>query len=219
MATPHSHHLSLKSIANRLEGTVVELISELRTEVSLIRKHPGAIGPWLETTPLIGTSLKRFLTLPLLSVASKISHPFTLPLGLKIENLSEEVVEVTLPLRWNTRGGKDGAAHPGAVATLGEFCSRLFFEYQLDLKSIVLESRDVQLRFLGKPSVNSPRLLGIFRLPEADREATLLELRRTGHVEFETETQIYDAKGLRIAEVEVTWKLTQRLALGPGGKS
>jgi hypothetical protein len=206
--------------AEALERTVVEAFGELQK----IIRHPRALSSWLEANPFLSRRLSRLLNRRLLGAASNWLEPFTIGMGLAVERLSEEAVEVTMPSRWRNQGD-GGAIHTGAFATLGEFCARLLWDCQLDLRSISVESRRVHVRILVKSlsHVRSPSagpfvgpVKGVFRLPVADREAILHRLRNESSVDVETETHIYDSQGRLIAEVEVAWQLSRVLSLEPG---
>ena len=132
-------------------------------------------------------------------------------MGLSVERLQEDFIEVSMPKAWRNQG-EGGLVHSGALATLGEFTGRLFWEYHLDLQSSEIESRRVQVRILARPV---GAMKGVFRLPVADREAILLRLRVESSTVAETQTLIYDNDGRLVAEVDVEWQMHRQLALGP----
>jgi acyl-coenzyme A thioesterase PaaI-like protein len=197
---------SLKGLAQRVGQKVLEQAPAVVEELRALARNPRALGTWLE-----GRS--PWLNRQFLGAASNLIEPFTLGMGLKVEHLSEDSIEASLPGGWKNRG-EGGAVHSAALSALGEFAVRLFWEHHLDLRHSEVEVERVQVRILSRPFGD---LKGVFRLPEADREAILHRLRADGEVNVETQTHIYDRDGRLIAEVDGEWRLKRQLALGAAG--
>ena len=174
-------------------------------EVRELIRRPRTFGAWLELkSPRLG---RHFM-----GVASNLTEPFTLGMGFRVERLAEDAIEVLLPGGWRNQG-EDGAIHSAALCALGETTVRLFWEAHLDLQDIEMRSRRVQARKLGE-AVGEVR--GVFRLPEADREAILHELRAEPTCDVESQTLVYDRDGRLVAEIDVDWHLRRRLRLQAG---
>lgn len=166
-------------------------------------RHPRLAGFFLkERSPWLGRGF--------LSVASNWLEPFTVGMGLTIESIGEDSIEVAMPGGWRNQG-EGGIIHSAALSALGEFGVRLYWEYHLDLRHADIESRRVQVRIISRPS---GAMKGVFRLPVGDREAILHRLRTDSRAEVETQTHVYDADGRLVAEVEVEWALRRLFALG-----
>jgi len=177
-------------------------------ELKEFARHPRALGFALD-------SRSPGLAKRLLGVASNWAEPFTLGMGLRVEQIGEDVIKVIMPDKWRNHG-EGGVVHSAALAALGEFAVRLYWEYHLDLRFSEVESRRVQVRMLSRPSGT---MKGVFRLPVVDREAILHRLRPDYRAEVETQTLVYDGDGRLMAEVEVDWYLSRRLALGTPNQS
>lgn len=179
-------------------------VSQLRlSELREWARHPRTIGFLLsESSPRLSRGF--------LGIASKWVEPFTVGMGLWPEKIGEDAVEVLMPGGWRNQG-EGGVVHSAALAALGEFAVRLYWEYHLDLRHSDIESRRVQVRILSRPSGS---MKGVFRLPVGDREAILHRLRSEFRAEVETQTLVYDADGRLVAEIEADWTLRRLLTLG-----
>lgn len=194
----------LKTMAESLRRKappLPELVEELRTLV----RHPRSLSTWIETrSPWLS---RRFL-----GVASNLIEPFVAGMGLRVERLGEDVIEVVLPESLRNQG-EGGAVHIGALSVLGEFAVRLYWEYHLDLRKSEIHSSRVQVRVLRRP-VGEMR--AVFRLPVSEREAVLHRLRAEGGAEVESQALVYDNEGRLVAEVDSDWAIARQLALGSG---
>jgi acyl-coenzyme A thioesterase PaaI-like protein len=186
-------------------GTVVDGVVG---EVKSVARHPRSVGSWIEAK-------SPWLNRQFLSAASNLIEPFLVGMGLKVERLGEEVVEVSMPGFWRNQG-EGGVNHTGALISLGEFATRLYWEYHLDVRRNEMQTKRVQMRVLVRPQGD---MKAVFRLPVSEREEILHRLRAGGVAEIETQTMIYDTKGRLIAEVEVEWELRRQLSIGAGAES
>jgi len=201
----------VQQVVGRVNDQVVEPVVEgltrrspgIMRELKTLARHPRSFSTWIETQ-------SPWLSRQFLSAASNWAEPFTLGMGLSILRLQEENIEVSMHKGWRNQGD-GGLVHSGALATLGEFTGRLFWEHHLDLQSSCIESRRVQVRILAKPF---GAMKAVFRLPVADREVILLRLRAESSTVVDTQTRIYDVDGRLVAEVDVDWLLLRQLALG-----
>ena len=178
------------------------LLEGFKTELKTLSRHPRSLGFLLE-----GSS--PWLTRRFLGAASNWSEPFTVGMGFRVEKLGEDLIEVGMPGFWRNQGDA-GQVHSGALASLGEFAVRLYWEYHLDLTSAGAEASRVQVRVLARPV---GEMKAVFRLPVADREAILHRLRADGRTEVETQALVYDRDGRLVAEVEVDWRLCRQMRL------
>lgn len=182
-----------------IEGVVESVVEEVKN----VARHPRSIGSWIETK-------SPWLNRQFLSAASNLIEPFLVGMGLKVERLGEEVVEVSMPGSWRNQG-EGGVNHTGALVSLGEFAMRLYWEYHLDVRRNEMQTKRVQMRILVRPHGD---MKAVFRLPVGEREEILHRMRADGFAVIETQTLIYDTKGRLVAEVEVDWELRRQLALG-----
>lgn len=191
-----------KVLQNSVEQAV-QYSPALIEELKLIVRHPRTLGFFLE-------SKSQWAMRRMLGAASNWAEPFTIGMGFRVVKLGEDIIEVRMPGYWRNQG-EFGQIHSGALASIGEFAARLFWEYHLDLKNSEAESIRVQVRVLNRPF---GELSAVFRLPVADRETMLLRLRSEGRTEVETQISIYDLNGRLVAECEVDWKLVRNLRIG-----
>lgn len=201
----------LVSTANELRKRAPEvpgLLEQLATEIGTIARHPRALGARLDAR-------SAWLNRKFLSAASNVVEPFLVGMGLRVESLGEEAIEVVLPGWWRNQT-EGGALHVGALTTAGEFASRLYWEHHLDLGRSELTARELNSKVFGRPSGD---VKVVFRMPVAQREAVFHRLRSEGSTEVVSVTAIYDQSGRLAAEVEVTWRLLRQLALGPGASN
>lgn len=197
----NKHLKQIKQLADQVRRMSPLLLEEVRSVLRRPRVLGAAIedkSPWLN---------RRFL-----GVASNLAEPFMAGMGLKVERLSEDVVEVSMPGWWRNQG-ENGSIHSGALTTLGEFTSRLFWEHHLDLRHSEANVEWIQLRILSRPTGD---MTGVYRLPVSERESVMHRLRADGVAEMISETAIYESGGRLVAEVEVQWKLTRHLAISAG---
>jgi acyl-coenzyme A thioesterase PaaI-like protein len=183
-------------------------LSTVLEELSVLTRHPRALGARLETQ-------SAWLNRLFLSAASNLAEPFLLGMGLRVESLGEESVEAVLPGGWRNQS-EGGLLHTGALSTVGEFTSRIYWEHHLDLSRSELQVKSLNLRVHGSPRGD---VRAIFRMSVGEREAVLHRLRTDGRTQVDSHSSLYDSEGRLLAEVEIVWQLERRLALGVGESS
>jgi hypothetical protein len=164
--------------------------------------NPRALSPYIDKLP---PPLKnRFLDL-----ASLINDPFVATMGLKVLSWEDLKVEIRLPNSFQNRDASQ-RLHIGAISTLAEITSRLFWERHLDPKLSTMQAVSVQVEILNKDfsSLNS---LFTCSLPEIEEK--LFELRSKGELNCESEVQIFDEQKL-IARASLGWIFKQKATLG-----
>jgi hypothetical protein len=192
------------SLRLNLEAKLRELSPVLIRELRLFVRHPRTLGNWIEgKSPWLN---RRFL-----GVASNFAEPFLIGMGLHVERLTEEAVEVSMPGIWRNQG-EGGVIHSSALSTAGELAARLYWEYHLDLQRAEMSVGRVQLKMISGARVTGD-IKAIFRMSTGEREATLHRLRADGQVQVESQTLIYDRSERLVAEVDVDWTLRRQLAL------
>jgi acyl-coenzyme A thioesterase PaaI-like protein len=208
---------ALKDGVGSMMARTPHLVDDLRVLV----RNPRALGFYLEAqttrlSPFAGRTFGRMLGKTALTVASYVTEPFTFGMGMQLEQMTEELVELSMPGGWRIRG-EGGGVHHGALSAIGEHAARLYWDFHLDPLSATAESSRVQVRVLAPAS---GEMRAIFRLSETDREVLLHRMRAGERVEVETLTSIYDQAGKLVAEVEVEWRLSRTLVLrAPGRRS
>lgn len=191
----------IRSFVDQMRKRSPEVLEEMKT----LLRHPRSLGAHLEER-------SPWLNRHFLGAASNLSEPFLVGMGLRVERLGEDAVEVILPGGWRNQG-EGGLIHAGALATLGEFTSRLFWEHHLGLQYAEIEVVRVHLKSLARAAGD---MRAVYRLPVSDREVILHRLRAQGRAEVSSEAAIYDRDARLVAEVEVEWRIQRHLALGPG---
>jgi acyl-coenzyme A thioesterase PaaI-like protein len=188
-----------------LSKQLEELLPGLRSYVL----HPRRIGIWLEEH-------NPWLSRHFLSAASNVVDPYIAGMGLRIENLSETMIEVVLPRRLRNRG-EGGVAHVGALTTLAEFTSRLYWERHLNLNRHEMMVSEIQARFLAETGGETR---AVFSFNETDREAVLFRLRSEATVLVPCQVGVYETDGGRlVAEITVEWLLSRAKELGAKPRS
>jgi hypothetical protein len=187
------------SIRTRFGGDFTQITEKIKELV----RHPKTISSFLEEH-------SPWLSRQFLGAASNLTEPFVVGMGLKVDQLSEDIVEVSLPGGWRNQS-ENGLLHVGALVTLGEFASRLFWEYHLDLRSTEINLGRLEFRALGRAQ---GAIRAVYRVPVNEREKILHRLRSLGRAEVESQIAIYDSGLKLIAEVEVSWTLAKQLSLG-----
>ncbi len=169
-------------------------------------QNPRLVGNWIEEHhPWLG---RQFL-----SAASNLSDPYVAGMGLSILVFAPVTIEVAMPNRWRNRGG-GGSVHAGALATLAEFTSRVFWERHLSLSLHEMRVGQIVSRFLRETESDTR---AVFHFDENEREAVFYRLRAEGRVFVPCEVAIYDSVGRLVCETTVEWCLTRPKSL-PGAK-
>ncbi len=189
----------LKGVAERVRRHAPGLAEDLR----FLLRHPRVLVSWIEER-------SPWLSRRLMGAASNLAEPFTIGMGLRVEKLGEDSIEVVMPGHWRNQG-EGGQIHTAALAAVGESAARVYWEYHLDLRDAQVETKRAEVRILARPE---GEVRAVFRLPEADREAILHQLRSKERVSVESQTLIYEKNGRLIAEVDIEWELRRQLALG-----
>jgi hypothetical protein len=144
-----------------------------------------------------------------LELASPLLEPFLAGMGLRVERLTEDMIEVFLPGTWKNRGIKSDI-HIGALTALGDMAARLFWEHHLDLRDAEVRVERIEVRMVSRPSGD---LRALYRVSTSERESVLYELRSQGRVAYASSSAIYDSAGRLVAEVEVGLVFVRQLAL------
>lgn len=163
--------------------------------------NPRALSPYIDRLP---PSLKnRFLDL-----ASLINDPFVATMGLKVLSWEDLKVEIHLPDSFQNRDASQ-KLHIGAISTLAELTSRLFWERHLDPKLATMQSVSVHVDILNKEFGS---LRSLFTCGLAEIEEKLFELRSKGTLSCESEVQIFDEQKL-IAKATLGWSFYQKKSI------
>ncbi len=150
------------------------------------------------------------LSRELLSVASNITDPFVVGMGLQISKLEEDLVEVTLPQRWKNLTDS-GDFHTGALCTLAEFTSKVYWDRHLSALATRRRVRRLEAQILQSPRGS---LVARYSLSSSEREAFLFKLRTEQEPMIDALVKIYDSHDKLIAEVSIDWQFAAQLALG-----
>lgn len=184
-----------------LRAKIQDLLPQLRPYV----QNPRMLSHWLEEH-------NSWVSRQLLNAASTLVDPHLAGMGLHVLSLDDSEVEVALPQRWKNRG-EGGTVHVGALLTLAEFASRVFWERHLNLQRHDMQVQQVAARFMRE---TDQRTRAIMKVTENEREALLFRLRAEGTSSVPSQVMIFDQKNRLVAEVTVEWRLTRPMALGAG---
>ncbi len=184
-----------------LAGSLGHLLPGLRESL----RNPRRMGSLLE-------EYNPWLSRRLLGVVSNLADPYIAGMGLGIERLDENGVSVKMPLRWRNRG-EGGVAHVGALTTLAEFASRVYWERNLNVSRHEMRVAQLSARFLGEAEGDTRAMMNF---SEAEREAALFRFRAEGEAVVPCCVQVFENAGRLVAEVTVEWCMTRPLVLGAG---
>lgn len=144
-----------------------------------------------------------------LNVASEVSNPHQVGMGLKILDLSDEGIRVLLPNRWRNRT-QSGALHAGALMTLAEYAGRSYWERLVDRNLGDVRLVEVRANYMK----NSYRdVFAQFHFAGEQRERVLFELRSQGRVVVDTSIIIFGKDDQRIADFTLVWDISSPLVL------
>lgn len=184
-----------------LAGTIADLVPSLRASL----RNPRRMGSLLE-------EYNPWLSRRLLGAASNLADPYVAGMGLAIERLEEDGIAVTMPHRWRNRG-EGGVVHVGALTTLAEFTSRLYWERNLNLGRHEMQVVNLAAKFLAEVESDTRATMDF---AETEREAALFRFRSEGETLVPCLVKIFESQGRLIAEVTVEWRLTRPMALPSG---
>jgi acyl-coenzyme A thioesterase PaaI-like protein len=184
-------------------------VEELKAITQQILQNPRRLSTLLEEkSPWLGEQVRK----ELLSAASNFSDPFLVGMGLQIEKMNEDGLEVRLPQRWkNSAGG--GFVHIGALCAAAEFTSRVYWERHLNPAGCESRVVNLQCHFL-RAAQNSIKI--IYHIGDAEREALLFRVRNEESVSFESLVVIYDDEEQLICEATIDWNFRRKNILGSG---
>ena len=195
-------------LAERVSGPLTQRINETFPELRTFIENPQLIGDWVERhSPWVNRNL--------LSVASNITTPYLAGMGLRVERMTETLVEVSMPQRLRTRA-ESGGVHVGAITTLADHTARLYWERHLHLGRHSMQVVQIETRLLREAASG---VRAVLEIAEGDREATIFRLRSEGQTLVTCPVKIYDAEARLAAEVSVEWRFTSPVSLGSRERS
>ncbi len=163
--------------------------------------NPRALSPYIEGLPSLIKN--RFLDL-----ASLVNDPFVATMGLKVLSWEDLKVEISLPNHFQNRDAS-GNLHIGAMSTLAELTSRLFWERHLDPKLAKMQVVSVAIDILNREFTS---VRSLYTTDVHDLEAKLFKLRASGELSIENEIQIFDGQKL-IAKSTIGWAFQQKVTI------
>ncbi len=175
--------------------------AETKRNVLASLLNPRALSPYVDHLP---ARLKNRL----LDLASLVNDPFVATMGLKVLSWDDLKVEIRLPDSFQNLDASK-RLHIGAISTLAELTSRLFWERHLDPKLSSMRATSVQVEILNK---DFGSLRSLFNCSLSQIEEMLFELRSKGELTTESEVQIFDEQKL-VAKARVGWSLNQKIAI------
>lgn len=190
--------LELKELAQSLSAG-------LQTQVQDLLNNPRKVTALLEEkSPRLSREL--------LSVASNITDPFVVGMGLQITKLQDDLVEVSLPQRWKNLA-EGGEFHTGALCTLAEFTSKVYWSRHAASSHKRVQKIEAQIL---QPARGN--LIARYSLSSSEREGFLFKLRTERAPIIDSLIKIYDSQEKLIAEVTIDWQFASQLALEGGKK-
>ena len=193
-------------------GLKTILQDALQETLQDFRQNPRLIGGLVEET-------SPWLSRQVLGAASNFAEPFLAAMGLSIVELGEESITVSMP-GWLRNQGELGTVHFGALCTLAEFSSRIYWEHHLDLRRSEMILSGMQVRPVGGTNqLGLNHLKGTlkarYHIAIAERENVLHHLRASGVTELESNIAVYDEGQKLVCEVQLEWRFKRQLSLAP----
>lgn len=130
--------------------------------------------------------------------------PFNRPHGLKISELSKEMVRVKIPYKRKNFNHIKGL-HACVLATAAEFSSGILLSYKLGVKHyrIIMKSLEVDYFYQGKTPA-----FATFKLSDHEFESTILEpLKKDGVVFVNCEIHCHDQDGNHLCTAKTNWQI------------
>lgn len=188
----------------KLLSTFKHLLETQPLWVQELLRHPRKLSHWLEEKhPALAQHF--------ISYASDVLEPYWWARGLKVEDLSDHGVRLSLPYNWRNRSWS-GGFYRGVIVSLAELALHLFWERHLDpsrsrliIGKIVLDvdqplTEDIYVQIEMDPSSCDQALY--FATSQGQTTLTLEAIiynrdqRRLGSVEFHYELHSTGAKSL-----------------------
>lgn len=138
-----------------------------------------------------------------LGYALDLIRPFTAGMGLRITRLSDQQIEMLLPLRKRNES-TIGRIHEGALLTAALEAARLLWLRHAPSGDMQVHLKESQIQVLQ----NYDGDLNLrMELPELQRETILMHLRSRHEAQPNVSVNIYDNKEKAIAKIEMTLQL------------
>ncbi len=204
-------HLLGEKLGPVRERVREKLPAGLKTLLRELRQNPRLLGGIVEES-------SPWLSRQVLGAASNLAEPFVAAMGLSVIELGEESITVSMPGWWRNQG-ELGVIHVGALCTLTEFTSRIYWEHHLDLRRSEMILSGLQVRPVGgtrQRGLNHIKgaLKARYHISTAERENVLHRLRAKGIAELDSEISVYDEGKKLVAEVQLEWRFARQLSLG-----
>ncbi|MFN8390818.1 MAG: DUF4442 domain-containing protein [Bdellovibrionota bacterium] len=160
---------------------------------------------------LIRSAATSPLKLSLLNWLLQRVIPFNAGHGISLASISDNQVEVNLPVR---RANKNhlGGIHACAIAAAGEFSSGVLLLRGIDLSRYRLIMKDLHVSYLKQ---GRSRLRAVCELPQELSLSSLDQRLASGEVcEVTLRPKVYDSGQQLIAELQVVWQLKSFAQVG-----
>jgi acyl-coenzyme A thioesterase PaaI-like protein len=131
--------------------------------------------------------------------------PFTLPMGVHVEQATREEVCMTLSDRASNTN-MVGIVHAGALYTFGETVAGIAAGFETLDRAFPL-ARNGSIQYL-RPALGEIR--GRVRVPAAESDRVVAELDQDGRSELDVRVSLEDAAGKIVAEMEVHYSFRPR---------
>jgi len=143
-----------------------------------------------------------FLAKKIWSLTPFLDSPFIIALGLKIQNLTNETVEVQVPSTLQNRN-EWGELHSSVLISAAQFASQIIWKRHIRPQFEEMTLTDLQSHFVSRPSKSKAHVRA--KLAETEREAVLRKLKVGELVTHEMALVITDDKDQILANINCTW--------------
>lgn len=158
----------------------------------------------MDTEQLLAKAKESSFWLWVMNRALLFAIPFNKPHGLKVQEVSDEKVKVSLPYKRKNLNHLKGL-HACALATAGEYASGLLLLSQLGMKKyrLIMESIEVKYHYQGKKTAYAVYELTKERL----KREVVDQLIDSEKVYFKCEIPLYDEDQNHICTVYTNWQI------------
>lgn len=139
------------------------------------------------------------------SLTPFITAPFILALGLKIENLTDNTVEIRIPFAPQNKN-EEGNLHPAALITASQFASQVLWRRHVTnkLETMTLIGLNSDFHKVGRT-----RAFIRAALDETEREEILRKMKSGESPSHEMVVVIVDDKNQSLGQINCTWEFKQ----------
>ena len=144
-----------------------------------------------------------FLAKKIWGLTPFLNSPFIIALALKVQNLTDETVEVQIPNTLQNRN-ELGELHSSVMISAAQFASQIIWKRHIRPQLEEMSLTELQSHFALRPSKSKAFVRA--KLAETEREAVLRKLKIGETVSHEMTVVVTDDKDQILANINCTWR-------------